>query len=141
MGDGRFFQFWTSEAIKLLSEIKIWLTIIILYYFCNQRLSPLKCCSIFIISFGYLTSIYKYLHSSIRTGQHMYYSTFATPIPKLFLESPHHLPRAIYKYIWFVWDRLNELFRTQDPREECSNCSIRIIIASPVKNYYTNYYY
>ena len=40
--------------IKPLSEIKIWLTIIIFYYFCNKRWSTLKCRSIFIISFGYL---------------------------------------------------------------------------------------
>ena len=48
-------QPWTSEeAIKPLSEIKIWLTIIIFYFFCNQHWSLLKCCSTFIISFEYL---------------------------------------------------------------------------------------
>ena len=41
-------------AIKPLSEIKIWLTIIIFYYFSNQLWNVLKCRSIFIISFGYL---------------------------------------------------------------------------------------
>ena len=51
-------QLWTSEGIKPLSEIKIWLTIIIFYYFCNQHWSPLKCHFIFIISFGYLTVMY-----------------------------------------------------------------------------------
>ena len=51
---------WTSEVIKPLSKIKIWLTIIIIYYyFCNQCWSPLKCRSIFIISFGYLDPISK----------------------------------------------------------------------------------
>ena len=43
--------------IKPLSEIKIRLTIIIYYYFCNHRWSVLKCCSIFIISFGYLLEV------------------------------------------------------------------------------------
>ena len=47
-------QLWTCEVIKPLSEIKIWLNIIIFYYFCNQCWSALKCHSIFIISFGYL---------------------------------------------------------------------------------------
>ena len=52
-------QLWTSEVIKPLSEIKIWLTIITYYYFCNHRWSVLKCCSIFINSFGYL--LYKHV--------------------------------------------------------------------------------
>ena len=44
--------------IKPLSEIKIWLTIIIIYYyFCNHRWSVLKCRFIFIISLGYLIRI------------------------------------------------------------------------------------
>ena len=52
-------QLWTSEVIKPLIEIKIWqiIIIIIFYYFCNQCWSALKCRSIFIISFGYLTYI------------------------------------------------------------------------------------
>ena len=51
-------QIWTSEVIKRLSEIKIWLTIITYYYFCNHRWRVLKCHSIFIISFGYLIYIF-----------------------------------------------------------------------------------
>ena len=54
---GNKFGYSTSEAIKPLSEIKIWLTIIIFYYFSNQCWSVLKCCSIFIISFGYLNCL------------------------------------------------------------------------------------
>ena len=58
-------QLWTSEVIKPLSEIKIWLTIIIYYYFCNHRWSLLKCCSIFIISFGYLVLTEQFFQGNV----------------------------------------------------------------------------
>ena len=48
--DGRFFQLWTSEVKSKFD----WLLPINFCYFCNQCWSTLKCCSIFIISFGYL---------------------------------------------------------------------------------------
>ena len=118
-------QLWTSEAIKPLSEIKIWLTIIIFYYFSNQRWSVLKCRSIFIISFGYLM----YMHSFSSISNKIAKNAFSFRWPSPIIRSKHlvfiyYLPSrsSILLIKWTMTKSIQQNFG----RNICSTLPVRV---------------